>query len=80
MSFMAVLPPISKTAEVPEHAGIGFRSSQAEAARDVQRHLIAAVRKRRAARPAMAREHIEPARVLHDAVGLRGINLDDVEG
>ena len=77
---IAVLQPrvVGEAREGAEHAGIGFRAAQAEAAGDVQRHLVAAVREQAGARPVVARQHVERAGVLHDAVGLRRIDLDDV--
>jgi hypothetical protein len=69
---------IGKAAERTEHAGIGFGPAQPEAARDGERHLVAAMGKQRAARPAMAFEHVDRAGVLHDAVGVRRVDLDDV--
>ena len=69
---------VGKAAEGTEHAGIGFRAAQAEAAGNRERHLIAAVGKQRAARPAVARKHLDRACELHDSVGLRRIDLDDV--
>jgi hypothetical protein len=71
-------PVVGKAAEGAEHAGIGFRAAEPDAAGARQRHLVAAVRELEAARPAMAWEHRERARILHDAVGLRRIDLNHV--
>ena len=69
---------IGKSAERAEHAGIGFSTAEAEAAGDGERHLVAAMGKQRATRPAVTLQHIECARILDDSVGLRRIDLDDV--
>ena len=68
----------AKPAERAEHARIGFGPAEAEAAGNVQRHLVAAVREQRRALPAVALQHRDCAGELHDAVGLRRIDLDDV--
>src|SRR5215467_7065907 len=69
---------IGKTAEGAEYAGIGFRAAETETAGNRQRHLIAAVGKQCTARPAVSLDHRDGACILHDAVGLRRIDLDDV--
>ena len=69
---------VGKAAEIAEHARIGLRAAEAEAGGDGERHLIAAVRKQRRARPAAPLQHGDGAAVLRDAVGLRRIDLDDV--
>src|SRR5262245_19381679 len=69
---------VRKAAEVAEHAGIRLCAAKAEACGDRKRHLVAAVRKHRAARPAVIRQHIQRLCVLADAVSLRRIDLDDV--
>src|SRR5256714_14150466 len=61
---------IGKAAEGAEYAGIGFRAAEPETSGNGERHLIAAVRKQCAARPAVALEHCDGAGVLHDAIGL----------
>src|SRR5262245_59384984 len=69
---------IGETAEGAEYAGIGFRAAETETAGDGERHLIAAVGEQRTARPAVTLGHLDGASVLHDAVGLGRIDLDDV--
>src|SRR5690242_5591716 len=69
---------VGEAAEIAEHAGIGFGAAEAEAAGDRERHLVAAMREHQAARPLMARQHLERAGILRDAVGLRRIDLNDV--
>ena len=69
---------IGKAAEGAEYAGIGFRAAEPETGGNGERHLIAAVRKQCAARPAVALEHRDGAGVLHDAVSLRRVDLDNV--
>src|SRR5262249_46548369 len=65
---------VGEPAEGAEYAGIGFRTAQSKTGGDGERHLIAAVREQCAARPAVAFEHGDGARVLHDAVGLRRVD------
>src|SRR5436305_14390994 len=48
---------VGKAAEIAEDAGIRFRPAEAEAGGDGERHLVAAVRKQRGARPTVALEH-----------------------
>src|SRR5262245_26223209 len=69
---------IGETDEGAEHAGIGFRAAETETAGNCERHLIAAVGEQCTARPAVALGHLDGASVLHDAIGLRRIDLDDV--
>src|SRR5215469_10129736 len=69
---------VGEAAEIAEHAGIGLSPTKTEAAGDRQRHLVAAVREQEAARPLMAGERLERAGILHDAIGLRRIDLNDV--
>src|SRR5262249_17087325 len=69
---------IGETAEGAEHAGIGFRAAETETAGNCERHLIAAVGEQCTARPAVALDHLDGARVLHDAIGLPRRDLDDV--
>src|SRR5690349_15213373 len=69
---------IGKAAERAEYARIGFRASQPETGGDGERHLITAVRKQCATRPAVALEHRDGAGILHDAIGLWRVDLDDV--
>jgi hypothetical protein len=69
---------VGEPPESAEHARIGFRAPEAEAPGDCERHLIAAVGEQCAARPALALEHLDGAPVLHDAIGLRRIDLDHV--
>src|SRR5262245_56426317 len=69
---------IGETAEGAEYAGIGFRAAETETAGNCERHLIAAVGEQCTARPAVALGHLDGASVLHDAIGLRRIDLDDV--
>src|SRR5919201_6800630 len=69
---------IGKAAERAEYARIRFRASQPETGGDGERHLITAVRKQCAARPAVALEHRDGTGVLHDAIGLWRGDLGDV--
>src|SRR5262245_26380124 len=69
---------IGETAEGAEYAGVGFRAAETETAGNCERHLIAAMGEQCTARPAVALAHLDGARVLHDAIGLRRIDLDDV--
>src|SRR3972149_340442 len=69
---------VGKAAEIAEHAGIGFRTAEAEAGGDGERHLVAAMREQRAALPALARQHVDRVGILADAIGLRRIDLDDI--
>src|SRR5215468_5632569 len=69
---------IGKAAEGAEYARIGFRASQPETSGYGERHLITAVRKQCAARPAVALEHRDGTGVLHDAIGMWRVDLDDV--
>src|SRR5579862_5927748 len=69
---------VGEAAEIAEHAGIGFRAAQTEAGSDRERHLVAAMRKQQTARPLVARQHLDRARILYDAVSLRRIDLNDV--
>ena len=79
-SEIAVFEPgiVGKAAEFAEHARVGFRATETKARRNVERHLIAAVRKQRFSVPALALEQGESASIWTDAVGLRRIDLDDV--
>src|SRR5262249_4602002 len=69
---------VGEAAELPEYTGIGFGAAEAEAAGDRGRRRVAAMRNQARARPAAAIEHRHGLRVLHDAVGLRRVDLDDV--
>src|SRR5262245_16910629 len=69
---------VRKAAEVAEYARIRFRAAEAEASGNRKRHLVAAMRKHRAAGPSVTRQHIQRLGVLADAVSLRRIDLDDV--
>src|SRR5262245_8750929 len=69
---------IGKATERAEYARIGFRAPEPKTSGNGERHLIPAVRKQCAAWPAVALEHRDGAGVLHDAVGLRRVHLDDV--
>jgi hypothetical protein len=69
---------VGEAAEIAEHAGIGFGAAETQAGGDGERHLVAAVRKQQPPRPLMPRQHVQRLGILHDAVGLRRIDLDDV--
>src|SRR5215470_13294767 len=69
---------VGKAAEIPEHARIRLGAAKPEAARDRQRHLVAAMWKQCSARPAMALQHRHRLGILHDAIGLRRIDLDHI--
>ena len=69
---------VRKPTEGAEYAGVRFRPAKSKPGGDGERHLIAAVREQGAARPAVPLEHGKGACVLHDAVGLRRIDLDHI--
>ena len=74
----SILRIVGEAREHAEHAGIAFRAAEAEAGRDRERHLVAAVREVTGARPLVFFQRGERARILRDAVGLRRIDLDDI--
>src|SRR5260370_5204836 len=61
---------VGKSPEGPEYAGIGFGPAQAEAGGNSERHLIAAMGQQGPARPSVALEHGDRARILYDAIGV----------
>src|SRR6266568_6341112 len=69
---------VRKPTEGAEYAGVRFRPAKSKPGGDGERHLIAAVREQGAAGPAVPLEHGKRACVLHDAVGLRWIDLDHI--
>src|ERR1700681_4634597 len=66
---------VGKAAEIAEHARIGFGAAETKAARNRERHLVAAMRKQRAATKAVALQHPERLYIVPDPVGLRRIDL-----
>ena len=61
-----------------EQVGIALVAAEAEAGRDVERHLVSAMRDAAARRPAELLEHIERAQVFDEAVGQRAIELQPI--
>ena len=61
-----------------EQVGIALVAAEAEAGRDVERHLVAAVRDAARRRPAVLLEHVERAQIFDQAVGQRAVELQPV--
>src|SRR3954470_8835720 len=72
------LDAIGEAAEGLEEVGVGLVASEPEAGRDVERHLVPAVRDAAAGGPAVFLEHVERAKVLDQAVAERAIELQPV--
>src|SRR5437763_7173515 len=58
---------IGKTAERPEYARIGFRAAKIEPGRNVERHLVAAVGKKRLSAPTPLFKQRHRVRIWTDA-------------
>src|ERR1700730_7684096 len=69
---------VGKAAECPEHARIGFGAAEAEAGRDRERHLVAAMGKQVGAAPVLRFQHGDGFSVLHDAIGMGRVDLDKI--
>src|SRR5450631_760490 len=69
---------VGESAERLEEVGIAFVAAETEARRDVERHLVAAVRNAARGRPAVLAQHVERAQVLDEAVAQRAIELQPV--
>src|SRR4029078_5647611 len=69
---------VGKSSERAEDAGVRFAAAKAEAADDVQRHLIAPVGEDGPTFPAVALEHLQRARELDDAIRLWNVDLNAV--
>src|ERR1700730_16264123 len=69
---------VGKAAECPEHARIGFGAAEAEAGRDRERHLVAAMGKQVGAAPVLRFQHGDGFSVLHDAIGMGRVDLDEI--
>ena len=61
-----------------EQVRIALVAAEAEAGRDVERHLVAAMRDAAGGRPAELRQHVEGAQVLDQAVGQGAVELQPV--
>src|SRR5689334_20033594 len=61
-----------------EQVRIAFIAAEAETGRDVERHLVAAMRDAAARRPAMRMQDFERALIFAEAIGQRAIELQPV--
>nr|GEU28409.1 hypothetical protein [Tanacetum cinerariifolium] len=61
-----------------EQVRVRFVAAQAQAGRDIERHLVAAVRDAALGRPAVFAQHVERAQVFHQAVAERAVELQPV--
>src|SRR5450631_1080615 len=69
---------VGEAAERLEEIGIAFVAAEAEARRDVEGHLVAAMGNAARGRPAVRAQHVERAQVLDQPVAQRAIELQPV--
>src|SRR4051794_4451695 len=69
------LDAIGEAAEGLEQVGVALVAAESEAGRNVERHLVPAVRDAAAGGPAVFLEHVERAKVLDQAVAERAVEL-----
>src|SRR6266852_7168422 len=69
---------VRETAIGLEQIGIALIAAEAEAGRDIERHLMAAMRNASARRPALGLQHRKGALIFAKPVGQRAIELQPV--